>query len=89
VPTESVDAYTSGGDEADPPDAAALDIIGTEAFIPIIGMIVPENHHPARDQLHDGVRRNWPIDLGGGWYLGFDRNMASRTLHIVYSTAEG
>lgn len=30
------------------------------------------------------VQRNWPVELGDGWTLGFDRASNQRTLHVRY-----
>ena len=50
-----------------------------------VALIVPEEHRPTDDQLLAGVERHYPMELGGGWFIGFDRNQESRTLHIVFA----
>jgi hypothetical protein len=85
-PIERLFAYRQMGHEQNPVDPEALDLAGTEAFADIVARIVPEKHLPSLEELHAGVQRNYPMELGGGWYLGFDRNMISRTFSIVYAS---
>ena len=85
-PIDGVSAYMHVGREEDPIDAEVLDSIGAEAFEQILALVVPEEHRPTTDELHVGMQRNFPIELGGGWYLGFDRNIVSRSLRILHAT---
>src|SRR5688500_15357619 len=62
-----------------------LDREGLATFEHLVSQIIPENLRPSADELLAGVKRNFPMELGGGWYLGFDRNSSSRSLNIVYA----
>lgn len=79
-PILSVWAYR--GLEGEPDD---LDRSAAAAFHEnVIEVVLPEDHRPTVAELLAGVQRNYPVELGGGWFLGFDRNSISRTLHLVY-----
>lgn len=87
-PIESVSASrTVAEDASGPADPAVLDRIGADAFDDVVALVVPEEHRPSFEELLAGVQSNYPMELGGGWYLGFDRNSISRTLRIVYAEA--
>ena len=86
-PIEGLFAYrhlAGGGEGAI--DAANLDAFGSDAFDDIVALIVPEDRRPTSSELLAGVASNFPMELGGGWYLGFDRNSLSRTLHIIHAS---
>jgi hypothetical protein len=53
----------------------------------LIAIVVPEELRPTEAGLLDGIQRNYPVELGDGWFIGFDRNSISRSVRIVYSTA--
>ena len=86
-PIEGLFAYrqVEGGAEG-AVDPAVLDANGTTAFDDVVALIVPDEHLPTAQELHAGVASNYPMELGGGWYLGFDRNSISRTLRIVHAS---
>lgn len=86
-PMEGLYAYrhVEGGREG-AVDVETLDSLGSDAFDDIVALIVPGDRRPTSADLHAGVASNYPIELGGGWYLGFDRNSISRSLHIVYAS---
>lgn len=85
-PIEHVSVYRHLGREDQPMDPAALDVAGAGAFLEVLPLIVPEEHRPTDDELLAGVQSNFPMELGDGWYLGFDRNSISRTMHVVYAS---
>jgi hypothetical protein len=85
-PIEHVSAYRHLGAAQEPVDAAALDEIGASAFAEVLLLIVPEAHRPTDGELLTGVQSNYPMELGGGWYLGFDRNSISRAMRLVYAS---
>jgi hypothetical protein len=85
-PINSVFSYLSmqaNAELAVEPDV--LDRSGSATFEHLVGQLVPEEHRPSADELLAGVKRNFPMELGGGWFLGFDRNSISRSLNIVYA----
>jgi hypothetical protein len=70
------------------PDPAVLDTdAAAGVFGLVVALIVPEAHRPSPEELFAGVQRNFPIELGGGWFIGFERNAISRSMSIIYSTA--
>ena len=86
-PIEGVTGYRQLGDGVgDAVDAEVLDSLAADAFDDIVVMIVPAERRPTSAELLAGVASNYPMELGGGWYLGFDRNSISRTFHIVYAS---
>ena len=85
-PVERVFASWVRGGKQEPVDAAALDAMGTSAFTEVLRLIVPEARRPTDGELLAGVQTNYPMELGGGWYLGFDRNSILRTIHVVYAS---
>jgi hypothetical protein len=88
-PVERLFAYRQEeGGIGDPLEVETLDALGTDAFDDLVALVVPAEHRPAVADLHAGVASNYPMDLGGGWYIGFDRNSISRTLHIVYASLD-
>ena len=72
-------------DERAAPDAIELDRMATAVFDDVVALVVPEEHRPTADALFVGVQRNYPIELGGGWYLGFDRASVNRRLTILFA----
>jgi hypothetical protein len=69
------------------PDPAVLDREAAMALhANVIELVVPEDLRPTEAELLEGVQRNFPIELGDGWFLGFDRNSISRSLNVVYSS---
>jgi len=74
---------------AQAPDAQEFDVRATEAFAELVALLIPEEHRPTPDALFAGVQRNYPIELGSGWYLSFDRASSHRTLGIVYAEDPG
>lgn len=81
----SASAYLQIGAVGEEVPEDRLDAEATQGFHPFVSAIVPEEHRPSLDELGAGVRSNFPMDLGGGWYLGFDRNIISRSLTIIFS----
>lgn len=89
-PITNVAAYRHREAEAgEAMDPAALDRLAANEFDTFVGLIVPEAHRPTFDGLARGVASNYPMELGGGWYLSFDRSSTSRRLTIVYSESGG
>jgi hypothetical protein len=89
-PITNVSAYRHREAEAgEAMDPAALDRLAASEFDDIVALIVPEAHRPTFDGLARGVASNYPMELGGGWYLGFDRSSTSRSLNMVYSEQGG
>ena len=88
-PIDSVFVYRSiklGPDTG--PEPAVLDAdAAAGVFALVVPKIVPEEHRPSAEALLTGVQRNFPVELGGGWFIGFERNAISRTMSIMYSTA--
>ena len=88
-PIDSVWVYRSiqlGPDTGREPELLDRDA-ASGVFAEIVPMIVPEELRPSADDLLTGVHRNFPVELGGGWFIGFERNSISRTMLIRYSTA--
>lgn len=86
-PIESVGSHIFRDDGS---DAGELDAHATAVFDAlVVSPVVPEEFRPTPEELLDGVRRNYPMELGGGWFLGFDRSSISRTIRVVYSSAGG
>ena len=54
----------------------------------VIELIIPEAQRPTEGGLLDGIRSNYPVDLGGGWFLGFDRSAISRSMNVVFTADE-
>ena len=70
------------------PEPALLDTdAAAGAFSLVVPLIVPEEHRPSPEELLAGVQRNFPMELGGGWFIAFDRNAISRSMSIIFSTA--
>jgi hypothetical protein len=66
-----------------------LDAIATEMFLPVvIGTFVPEHLRPTEDEFFAMVAANWPVELGEGWFIGFDRNSGLRTTYLVFTGEE-
>ena len=70
------------GPEPEVLDAAAA----TDFHETVTGMIIPEGQRPTEQHLLAGIQSNYPVDLGEGWLLGFDRNAISRSMRIVFTT---
>jgi hypothetical protein len=68
------------------PDAALLDTSAAADFqVNLIPLVVPPELRPSDEEMLAGVQRNFPMELGEGWILGFERNSISRTIRIVYA----
>jgi hypothetical protein len=67
------------------PEADVLDRIGATAFAPVLEVVLPAAHLPTDEELLAGVHRNYPIELGSGWFIGFDRNAISRTMYVIFA----
>ena len=50
----------------------------------VLAALLPDAVLPSDDELLTMVQRNWPVELGDGWILGFDRASNQRTLHVRY-----
>ena len=71
------------------PEPSVLDAAAAADFHEIvIEMIVPEAQRPTEGGLLAGVQSNYPVDIGEGWFLGFDRNAVSRSMNIVFAADE-
>lgn len=68
------------------PEPAVLDQAALATFYPLVEVIVPEEIRPSEEELLAGIQRNYPIELGNGWFIGFDRSSVSRNIRIVYSS---
>jgi len=90
-PIESVHANRTIRLEGDTgPEPSELDAAAAADFHEnVIEMIVPEAQRPTEGGLLAGVQSNYPVDLGEGWFLGFDRNAVSRSMNIVFTADEG
>ena len=86
-PIEWVSAYRQiqlGPDTGPAPDV--LDRAGATSFHEsVIELIIPEGQRPTERGMLAGVQSNYPVDLGGGWFLSFDRNALSRSMSVVYA----
>lgn len=85
-PIEGASAFRSiqvGPDSG--PDSSVLDREGAATFRLLIDVVVPAEHRPSDAELLDGVRRNYPMEFGGGWFIGFDRSSILRTMSIVFA----
>jgi hypothetical protein len=72
------------------PEPSVLDAAAAADFHEIlIEMIVPEAQSPTEEGMLAGVQSNYPVDLGDGWFLSFDRNAVSRSMNIVFNADEG
>jgi hypothetical protein len=89
-PIESVHADRTIRLEGDTgPEPSVLDAAAAAEFHEIvIEMIVPEAQRPTEGGLLAGVQSNYPVDIGEGWFLGFDRNAVSRSMNIVFTADE-
>jgi hypothetical protein len=70
-------------DSRPPPDEMnrhATAIFQEHAIVPFL----PEHVRPSDEELLAMVEKNWPVELGDGWLLGFDRSSNQRTLRIVF-----
>lgn len=67
------------------PEADILDRVGAAAFAPVLEVVLPAEHLPTDEELLAGVHRNYPMELGGGWFIGFDRNAISRTMYVIFA----
>lgn len=68
---------------------AEMDAIATQMFLPVVvGTFVPEHLRPTEEDFGAMVAANWPVDLGEGWFIGFDRNSISRTTYLVFAGEE-
>ncbi|MDQ3149684.1 MAG: hypothetical protein M3Q38_07165 [Chloroflexota bacterium] len=77
----SVDAYIHEEDQS--PDF--MDRLAAEQFRAILAAIpVPDDVLPSKAELTEAVRANWPMEIGDGWILGFERNGILRTLTVRY-----
>ena len=86
-PIESIGAsrYILVGPDTGP-EPAVLDQSAVALFEEtVVALVLPDEQHPTVEALHSGVQRNFPIELGGGWYLGFDRNANSRSVRVVFA----
>ena len=82
-PIESVGAHIFRDDGSAP----ELDDHATALFDSlVVSRVVPEEHRPTPEALLDGVRRNYPMELGGGWFLDFERSSISRSIRVIYSS---
>lgn len=70
------------------PDGHVLDREGLEAFRAVVDLIVPEEHRPSDDELVAGIQRNFPMELGEGWFIGYDQSVISRTMYVVLAGHE-
>jgi hypothetical protein len=71
------------------PDPAVLDgAAAADLFEALVAIVVPEEVRPTKAEFLGGIERNYPIELGEGWFIGFDRNSISRTVRIVYSNVD-
>lgn len=86
-PIERVWAYRQiqlGPDTGPAPDV--LDQAGATGFHgSVIELIIPQEQRPTERGMLAGVQSNYPVDLGGGWFLSFDRNALSRSMTVVYA----
>lgn len=89
-PIESVSASRTIRVEADAgPAPEVLDAAAAADFHKnVIELIVPEQQRPTEAGLLSGIQSNYPVDLGGRWFLGFDRNATSRSMNIVFAADE-
>jgi hypothetical protein len=89
-PIESVSAHRTiqvGPDAGPAPEV--LDASAAADFHEsVIELIIPEAQRPTEQGLLAGIRSNYPVDLGGGWFLGFDRNAISRSMNVVFTADE-
>lgn len=84
-PIERITAYRQVGLRPDSgPDPDLLDREGFAAFRAVVDLIVPEEHRPSNDELLGGIQRNFPIEPGSDWFIGFDQNVISRTMYLVF-----
>jgi hypothetical protein len=44
---------------------------------------------PSEEALLIMVQKNWPVELGNGWILGFERASNNRSLQVRYVEPEG
>jgi hypothetical protein len=54
----------------------------------LLPLVIPEELRPTDAELLAGVQRNFPMELGEGWFLGFDRSSILRSIHIIYAADE-
>ena len=70
-------------------DRPDLDALAASAFIDVmLAGALPEAVAPTEDELRQHIAANWPVELGEGWLLGFDRNSKLRTMYIQYVTPD-
>ena len=50
----------------------------------LLAVILPEPVLPSEEELLTMVQRTWPVELGDGWMLGFDRASNHRSLQVRY-----
>ena len=71
------------------PDPALLDTSAAADFqVNLLPLVLPEELRPTDEELLAGVQRNYPMELGEGWFIGFDRNSISRSIRVVYAADE-
>jgi hypothetical protein len=70
------------------PDPEVLDREGLAAFRALVDLIVPEEQRPSDDELLTSIQRNFPMELDRGWVIGFDQNVLSRTMYVVFAGDE-
>jgi len=49
---------------------------------------MPEDVRPTEAELLNGIQRNYPMELGDGWFIGFDLSSRHRNIRIVYATPD-
>jgi hypothetical protein len=70
------------------PEPAALDQAVLANFYLFVEVVVPEDVRPTEAELLNGIQRNYPMELGDGWFIGFDRSSRHRNIRIVYATPD-
>jgi hypothetical protein len=79
-------------------DAAVVDDTQTPEIIDRVAAVefrtvlaalgVPEDVLPSEVEMTEAVRDNWPLEMGDGWILGFDRTAYLRSLYVRYAEPE-
>ncbi len=66
-----------------------MDRLAAAEFRAVLAAIgVPENVLPSEAEMTEAVRGNWPVEIGDGWILGFDRTDYLRSLKVRYAEPE-
>jgi hypothetical protein len=55
----------------------------------LLAVVLPEAVLPSEEELLIMVQKNWPVELGNGWILGFERASNNRSLQVRYVEPEG